>query len=251
MCTDELAKTCFKVLKLDTRASKKEVELAYEVLTKNPSNPSMIKDYRFAFEYLMCSVFSDTNSSNTNEIEDINNKITKSIHENMPEIVKDCLNSVEGWTQMDLNERTQALFANQKVNLPMFLKAILEPKNHIKIFGIRLWTKNNIKDIILEACLNPLEYVDFTFDLFDTACYVQNSKMKTLLSVLKDYKKVLNLDYTLCKKFKFKRNGATITGHVIAEVNTAKDIYLYLLKKAKDFSMDISVIGDSNFLQQI
>ena len=47
---------CFKLFKLDSRASQKELELAYEVLTKG-KNDVQLRAYRLAFEFLMTDFY--------------------------------------------------------------------------------------------------------------------------------------------------------------------------------------------------
>ena len=65
----DLTDACFEILHLDKRATQKEVEIAYEVLSQDKkSTDEQIRDYRTAFEYLMVNFF------NTVKLEDDNNE---------------------------------------------------------------------------------------------------------------------------------------------------------------------------------
>lgn len=88
MLENEKIKECFEKLCLDERASQKEVELAYNALTRNRYGD--FKGYRLAFEYLMQNVFNavqTTKEENNSEVEDI--------IENSPSTVLSSISSLE------------------------------------------------------------------------------------------------------------------------------------------------------------
>ena len=77
ICKENLD-TFFELFKLDKRASKKELELAYEVPTKNKNNLSNEKHkaYRKAFEFLMTYHFEENIENAIKRLDNGNNKRT-------------------------------------------------------------------------------------------------------------------------------------------------------------------------------
>ena len=148
MLENEKIKECFEKLCLDERASQKEVELAYNALTRNRYGD--FKGYRLAFEYLMQNVFNavqTTKEENNSEVEDI--------IENSPSTVLSSISSLEKKGFLDentLSGKARLAWATQKVNLPMLFNNIIS--NHHRFFTFNFWTVKDMSKIINQ---NPRE----------------------------------------------------------------------------------------------
>ena len=128
---EDTIKECYKLFKLDERASKTEVELAFEVLTSSKNLPTEeYKHYRLAFEYLMHEVYTETEDCETEEVEE--QKFDSTIRY-IPEKVKTSIDSWEKFNEEELSSKVKTLFATQTVNLPMFFNSIIS--NSKNIFG--------------------------------------------------------------------------------------------------------------------
>ena len=112
----------FKLFKLDSRASQKELELAYEVLTKN-KNDVQLREYRLAFEFLMAEFYKAIDvktDSETPQVEDIKDfdKEAKICINTAPKPVRDAIE----WANKDgitLSDATTLACATQHINLPI------------------------------------------------------------------------------------------------------------------------------------
>ena len=123
---------CFRVLNLDSRASKKEVELAYDVLTKDKSSKNMLEDYRVAFEWLMLNVFNTQDDTGFNDIDKekyyTEDEQYSNVLEELPESVKESIGFVEE-SLGSISDKAKAIFCTQTVNLPMFFDSIFKNRH--------------------------------------------------------------------------------------------------------------------------
>lgn len=228
----------FSILNLDTRASQKEVELAYNTLTGDKKTPiEHIKIYRNSYEYLMKNVFNVINEEEdillTNE-DEIYDTFIKCI----PQKVKDSLENLEKITKVELSNKAKSLMATQKLNVPMLFNAIHENKR--RIFGFRFWTSKDMHNIIHDACVEMIEYKDMTFELtYDH--WVETDKILNIRSFVKGLKNTVCEDKKLTKKFKIKNTQFGIIGHVICDSNTCEALRNMLENKANQAVCNLSM----------
>lgn len=210
----------FKLFKLDKRASKKELELAYEVLTKNKNNLSNEehKVYRKAFELLMTYHFKENVDYLKKENINVEKYMTpeehyKNINENIvPKNVKENLDMLKD--ELNFSEKARAILATQKVNLALFYGAI--SRNSHSFFGIPFWTPKDIKNICKEILLSPLIFKTVMFDLSFTR-YQLDEQIAELFDFAKNLKTFCLDNPKLCKKFTIKKSRLGVTGYCILE----------------------------------
>lgn len=223
---------CFKVLNLDRRASKKEVELAYDVLTKDKSSKNMLEDYRVAFEWLMLNVFNTQDDTGFNDINKekyyTEDEQYANVLEGLPEPVKEGVDFVEE-SLGSISDKAKAIFCTQTVNLPMFFDSIF--KNKSKFLWFNFWTEKDITNVIAEACLNPIEYTDTTFELTYNRT-ISSNKHQDLLDFVENLCSFSIPNKKLCKKFEIKKTQYGVTGFFIAEEMWAKKLKNMLIVKA-------------------
>lgn len=227
MIDKTIMKHCYKILKLDERASRQEVELAYDVLMHNSDNtPEQSKNYRFAFEYLMANIYCTAVDNEQEKIEELTNDIIAT----MPDEVEDALNIIEQEGEEigfgSLTDKIKVMWSTMKVNLPLLYVNI--KKNCYNFFGFRIWTEKKISNIIKMSCLNPLEYENMSFiiesEYEDEDDIMETKRLYRFVKSIKDLYK----NNGLCQEFKISRNKNCIYGSVIAEKDTQDKIQTYL-----------------------
>lgn len=242
MCKDnKIIEECFDILKLDNRASKQEVELAYDVLS---SDKNITKErfmlYRRAFEYLMLNVFDMQDESITENLhkeghftedEQINDAVAC-----FPEEVKESVQFVEN-NLGKLSEKAKLIFATQKINLPMFFKSI--KKYRTNIFGFQFWTTKNMSKLIEETCLNPLQYVDICFELTENLSDIPIQD--ELYSFIVGLDKFFNSDKNLCKKFEYTKTRYGVMCYCILEENVAQSLCKMVSTKAEHINCYLNI----------
>ena len=238
---EDTIKECYNILKLDERASKIEVEIAFEVLTSSKNLPEEdYKHYRLAFEYLMHEVYSETEDVDDEIIEE--QKFDTAI-KYIPETVTTSIDAWEKFNEEELSSKVKTLFATQTVNLPMFFNSIIS--NSKRIFGNFFWTSDAMYKIIQETCLNPIIYNDITFEL--TYNYrVFNERLWDIRDFVNNLKKIHCKDKNLCKKFITYNTQYGIMAHCIIEHSLAGSIMNMLKVKANqvECSLNLTVSGD-------
>ena len=238
---------CYKMLKLDNRASKKEVELAFEVLTNSKNLASQdYKRYRYAFEFLMYEVYGANNACEPVE-EDVTSCNENVWNNTITYLPQNVLNSIESWEKFndtELDNKTKAVFATQIVNLPMFFNAIIKNTSR-NFFGKFFWSDKNMNDIINETCVNPMIYNDMTFELTYNG-YKPYEKIYDLRDFVNNLKKIHLKDKYLCKRFETHNTQYGIMAHCIIEHSLAGSIMNMLKVKANqvECSLNLTVSGD-------
>lgn len=243
MCDDELIDECFSLLRLDRRSSQSEVEIAYDVLSK--SEPNLYKEYRFAFEYLMHNHYhvtyeTEEPSEDSSFLED-DEDTAGIIINNAPALVKNALDffKISGEKIYgDMNSISKAIFAIQKVNLPMFFQAIYK-HTKFNIFGKPYWDVSAMNKIIHDTCLNPILYYDMTFELSDRFASIKevvkiNDFCKTIKKIFIKYDK-------LCTKFDCHTTEEGCICHVIADSETINKIENLVVSKAKQYDYTLNL----------
>lgn len=215
----------FKLFNLDSRASKNELDIAYEVLTKDLKDFEKIKKYRNAYEYLMCEHFCVVEKKEkTEEVEETWEDIEKII----PNKVKEGIEYLEMLEDNKLSSKVKVLMATQTVNLPMFFRALC--KNNSKFLNKTYWSDKDMLKIIQECCINPLDFRTITFELctndFDSFLLT-----KELQSYVKSLKKLFEQNEKLIKVFDIETTETGITGYIVAEKGQA--LFLESMLKTK------------------
>ena len=150
---DKIINACYSLLHLDSRASKKEVEIAYDVLiARKDSTQEQTQNYRFAFEYLMSNVYCDFTPQNNKED---NETFFYDVLSTMPDKVEECIEELEEEDTLDdepLTDKLKAMWASMHINMPLLFREI--NKNCIHIFGHQFWTEKHMKKIMpaLQLC---------------------------------------------------------------------------------------------------
>lgn len=238
---EDTIKECYKLFKLDERASKTEVELAFEVLTSSKNLPTEeYKHYRLAFEYLMHEVYTETEDYETEEVEE--QKFDSTIRY-IPEKVKTSIDSWEKFNEEELSSKVKTLFATQTVNLPMFFNSIIS--NSKNIFGKFFWTSNDMHKIIEETCLNPIVYNDITFELTYNY-HVFSEQLWDIRSFVNNLKKIHCKDKHLCKKFVTHDTQYGIMAHCIVEHSLAESMINMLKTKARQVECSLNLTASSD-----
>lgn len=231
----KLIDDCFGLFKLDNRASQRELELAYDVLTKDKDIPNCTyQEYRFAFEFLMTEFFNATDDTHFNEDYHKEDYYTDEEHISnivsmLPNSVKDGLNSIEKKTGSTLSEKARAILATQNVNLPMLFDCIT--KNCSKFLGFKFWLPKNIKQIIIDSCLNPLEYTTVYYEI-SYQYYASSDSIKDLQDFVISLEKYFNTNEDLCKRYVFHKSGFGVTGSAILESQQAEAFIDMITAKA-------------------
>lgn len=234
---------CFKALNLDSRASQKEVELAYNVLTGDKNTPvNYIKSYRYAYEYLMSNVFNDFTEDNNEDDECLSEEeIYSSTVSVIPERVQNAFIAMEKITEEELTDKVKSLFATQIINLPLLTQAVEE--NCHKIFGIPFWTLSDMKKILDECCFNPIVFRNFTFNISFASIQLSNYTDE-LYEFVKSLKETTCNDKRLTKKFKIKRTKFGVVASVITEESLAFQIRNLLDAKARHIGCNLSLVSE-------
>lgn len=229
--------TLFEVFYLDRRASQRELELAYDTLTKDKNLPnSKFHEYRLAFEYLMLNHFKAKYEELNIKKEDYytEEQHLKNILQNLPEPIKEGIKEVQ--KEANLSEKALALLAVQKVNLPMFFRSIA--KNCCNFFGIQWWTKKSMNKILSECMSNPLVYRNISFSF--TCSYIDRNE---LYSFVRNMAKYYSADKMLCKEFRYNKTPRGVTGWVIIEDDLSCHLAETLHNKAEVLDCGVSVVS--------
>lgn len=238
----DLTDACFEILHLDKRATQKEVEIAYEVLSQDKkSTNAQIRDYRTAFEYLMVNFF------NTVKLEDDNNEEYKEqstseiaysqIIEQVPYEIKDSIDELSTLVGEELNNRVKALLAVQNINLSMFITNIYKFKK--KIFNFIFWTKKDMLKVFQNCCLNPLLYSTATFEVnYPVKDNRVKDLQKSIINISKTYKK----ESYLCPVFDVKKTKLGVDVYATLETNHMNMLKVYLKNKSVQWDCNLNFV---------
>lgn len=239
MDKQEKLNACFGLFHLDERASQKELELAYDVLTKGKTE-QQLRAYRLAFEFLMTDFYkavdvkTEDNTQECQPQEDINAE-SKICIQSAPTPVRDAIvfANKEGIT---LNDACTLSWATQNINLPMLFQNICT--NCHNLFGIKWWSKNDILQIIKNCVMNPLEYRTCTFELSATSL-LSIEDARVFVSSLQDLYKE---DDYLCPRFDVKKTATGAMGFVIVEKDLREHLVNMLHTKALQSFLTLNLV---------
>lgn len=238
----DLAEACFEILHLDKRASQREVEIAYEVLSQDKkSTDKQIRDYRTAFEYLMTNYFNIIETKNEKEqekeVETISESSYSQIIEQVPYEIKNSIDELATLVGDELNERIKALLSVQNINLSMFITNIYKLKR--KFLNISFWTKSDMLKILQNCCLNPLLYSTATFEMNYPLKDDRTSDLqKSIINISKAYKK----ESFLCPVFDVKKTKSGIDAYVTLESNQMNMLKVYLKNKSAQWDCNLNFV---------
>lgn len=212
--------SCFK---LNEKASKRELQIAYNVLTKN-ATPEQYNNLRRAFEYLMFNFYGideETTVSNIMVESDKNqpqNKPTeKEVVDSLPEHIQEGIGELEKDT-MPLDEKVKLSLATQKVNTPLLY---LNIKRYCKNFlGFKFLTKKDLDKVVSKSCLTPLVYCYFTFVIDGDLSF----SVKNIQNFTHNLKKIIYKDKPMCKSFIYSNTNTGVLGRAIIEENLLSNI---------------------------
>lgn len=230
---------CFKLFKLDSRASQKELELAYEVLTKG-KNDVQLRAYRLAFEFLMTDFYkavdvkTDTDTPQSQPQENLDTEAKVCI-QTAPTPVRDAIKYANN-EGISLNEACTLAWATQNINLPMLFQNICT--NCHEFFGIKWWTKNDILTIIKNCVMNPLEYRTCTFELSAESLLSTDEARVFVKSLQELYQE----DTYLCPRFDVKDTARGSMGFVIVERDLRGHLVNMLHTKALQAYMTLNLV---------
>lgn len=224
----------FKIFKLDNRASQTELELAYDVLTKNPDIDNIeLQTYRVAFEYLMCNYYKAVEiSDNLNEDELEENIIYDKLVDCLPENVNNILKEFEELSEIELTNKIKVFFSTQTVCLPLFFNSIV--KNCYKIFGFKLWTKNQMLKVLNETVFNNIKS---SLIFVELSCSPHEIfKYDEIISFMECLQKTFskkNTSVNLCPKFTLEKTKLGCVSMIIIENGLAEHLKNLIDSKVK------------------
>ena len=238
----DFAEACFEILHLDKRASQREVEIAYEVLSQDKkSTNKQIRDYRTAFEYLMTNYFNIVETENEKgqqeEVETMPESSYSQIIEQVPYEIKNSIDELATLVGDELNERIKALLSVQNINLSMFITNIYKLKR--KFLNISFWTKSDMLKILQNCCLNPLLYSTATFEMnYPFKDNRTSDLQKSIINVSKAYKK----ESFLCPVFDVKKTKLGVDAYVTLESNQMNMLKTYLKNKSVQWDCNLNFV---------
>ena len=212
--------SCFK---LNEKASKRELQIAYNVLTKN-ATPEQYNNLRRAFEYLMFNFYGideETTVSNImvesdkNQLQ--NEPTEKEVVNSLPEHIQEGIGELDKDT-MPLDEKVKLSLATQKVNTPLLY---LNIKRYCKNFlGFKFLTKKDLDKVVSKSCLTPLVYCYFTFIIDSDLSF----SVKNIQNFTHNLKKIIYKDKPMCKSFIYSNTNTGVLGRAIIEENLLSNI---------------------------
>lgn len=187
----KLIQNCFTILHLDERASQREVELAYETLTKkdNCTNINELRRYRQAFDTLMKEVFLCDEFKADNEAQ-----------QDVPN-----------------NEQNNGLnnTSVNYVNIPLFCTKLYE--NCKSFFGKEYWIEEDIKQILKQSCIENVKYAILSIDMSSS----YGSVKRVIQEFMSNLEELYCQNKLLCAKFEIKNTLMGAMAYGILEKNLA------------------------------
>lgn len=231
---------CFKLFNLNSKASQQELEIAYDVLTKTAIDNEQMKEYRFAFEYLMTNFYNVVSLDNDNlTTEEQKSEAYQTIIESAPIPVQNSIEEISSLLGEELQERVKALFAIQQVNLSMFITNLVKRKR--KFLWFSFWLKSDMTKIFRDCCLNELQYVTATFDMDDPET-LRESKITSIQKSLKGIAESYTKEPLICPKFEVKNSKIGVSCYVTLEINHMVMLEDYLQNKANLWKCNLNMV---------
>lgn len=231
---------CFKLFNLNSKASQQELEIAYDVLTKTAIDNEQMKEYRFAFEYLMTNFYNVVSSEDDDlTTEEQKSEAYQTIIETAPIPVQNSLEEICSLLGEELQERVKALFAIQQVNLSMFITNLVKLKR--KFLWFSFWLKSDMTKIFRDCCLNELQYATATFDM-DYPDILMDSKIISLQQSLGGLAESYTKEPLICPKFEVKNSKLGVSCYVTLEVNHMVMLEDYLQNKANLWKCNLNMV---------
>lgn len=241
--TKKIIDKYFEIFHIDSRSSQRELELAYEVLTKNRDlSDEKLREYRLAFEYLMLNHFSIKDDLNFDKEINKDDYLTEeeqyqSVLGVIPEKVEKSLNYCET-VLGSLKDKAKVIFATQKVNLPLFFKNITT--NCHNFLGFHFWTEKDITKIINESCLNPLQYQTILFEMTNNEAIFE-SRSSEYNKFFSNIKRYFCYDKKTCPVFKYDLTEYGVTGMVTLEESLTEQFINLLTTKSKQMNVYLNL----------
>lgn len=195
----KLIQNCFTILHLDERASQREVELAFETLTKDTDKKNY-SIYRKAFEILMCKVYNVLGT-----LDDTQNEEQQNVPDN------------------ELSN-TQINY----VNIPLFCTKLYE--NCKSFFGKEYWTEKDIKQILKQSCIENVKYAILSIDMSSS----YGSVKRVIQEFMSNLEELYCQNKLLCAKFEIKNTLMGAMAYGILEKNLAVHLKELVELKGKE-----------------
>ena len=243
MCeNNDILKICYENLRLDTRASKKEVELAYNVLSKNKDlTNDELKILRSSFEYIMgvkYGVGKKESEVENEEYENVYIQVSNLIPDNVQKALKYLENEYG-----DLGDKVKALFATQNVNFPLLVYSL--HLNGKTILGKHIWTKEDIDKVLKECCVNDVSYSNILLEISTDFSVTYDSKY--LFDLLDAIRQIELNDKNLCPKFELKKVKDGVIASIICCTDYSSKLEMFLKNKCESLGLRLNmVILDTN-----
>jgi hypothetical protein len=246
MSREEVIDQYFKLFKLDRRASKEELEIAYEVLTVGANiSTEEIQGYRLAFEYLMFNYFNVSSpvkeEDKPNDLEELATEEFKQCIKTMPAPIKDALDYIDKRCDFNLSEISKIIWATQSINLPMLFRQI--DSNKHKLFNFTWWTHNDMKEVLKKSVFNPLEFRTTTFEMTD------KENTKDISTFVNGLYKLFSKTKPLCPVFDISKTEFGTMGYVIIEKDLNKQLVAMLHTKASQFNYSLNLVTQEELEQ--
>lgn len=237
MCNrQDLIKQAFNVFHLDERASQREVEIAYETLTKGSKSNIELQGYRNAFELLMTDFYQAVDIKTDEQLDEDNINEESSLAMSIaPQPIRDAIDyaNKEG---ANLSDACALSWATQNINLPLFYYNI--SKICHKFLWFRWWTNKDVNKILLNSAMNPLEYITCTFELSSVYTY----ETKDIQAFAKSVRQLYLEDKYLCQRFDIKNTEMGVVGFVVVEKDLGGHLSRMLENKARQHNLNLSLI---------
>lgn len=240
MCNrQDLIKQAFNDFYLDERASQRELEIAYETLTKGDKSNIELQGYRKAFELLMTDFYQAVDIKEDEQPCDVDNgdidEECSVAMSSMPKAIRDAIDyaNKEG---ANLSEACALTWATQNVNLPLFYHNVSEICH--KFLWFKWWTFDDMRKIMFNSVMNPLEYITCTFELSSLYTY----KTKDIQTFAKGVQQLYLEDKYLCQRFDIKNTGSGVVGFVVVEKDLGSHLARMLENKARQCNLNLSLV---------
>lgn len=218
---------------LDRRSSVRELEIAYDVITKDLDEGEIFV-YKRAFEYLMIEFYGVVEKENIPEDNELEDDILGILEDTPQEIIDSVEWCEENIMGEPISDKVKVLWTTQSVNLPMLAQNLLT--NCKNIFGFKIWTENDICNILKQSCLNPIEYHTLCFDISS-----RTTKPKEVKSFVKSLKKLFKIENISIQRFITSENEVGVIGYVIAERKTCLHILNLIRHKCEQYDYCLNV----------
>lgn len=230
MCDKNIIDEYFTLFHLDNRASKEELEIAYDVITKDKNiHSDELGMYRNAFEYLMCNHYCCVNIKNEEEIQNTKEAFDNDIIQTIKRAPSNIKNALQFANKagISIGSSAKLIWSTQIINLPMFFKSM--SKRVKKFLWFKYITGKDINEILKESVLNPINYTTTTFELYNVDSTVLSTDIKDFISNIKNF---YTKEQNLCKIFDTKETLMGVTGFLVLEEDLSNQFIELVHNKA-------------------